>query len=443
MSLYHFIGIGGIGMSALAHILVQRGERVQGSDSATTYITKDLKNAGAEIFTYHNPAHLSNVSYAIYSTAIKPSHPEYAAALQHKIPLLHRSELLAELMKGYLALLVTGTHGKTTTSSLLSHVLESAGWNPAFALGGISLNSHSNGKQGKGQYFVAEADESDGTFLKYPAAGAIITNLEEEHLDYWKTKQGLIEGFRQFAKSVTTYLWWCADDLLLRSLDLKGQSYGEATDADLRITRWQQKEFELSFDVKYKGKEYANLSIPLLGRHNALNGAAVFGFSHDLGIDENAIRKAFSTFKGVKRRMEKKGEKDGAVLYDDYAHHPTEIIATLKGLRQAVGERRVVVVFQPHRYSRLRDCWHEFLKAFEDGDLLFVTDIWSAGEDPIPGLEVGRLIEEIRNQVAFPVHYFSRLDLAKGVVASIKPHDVVITLGAGDVTEVCGEILKQ
>ena len=218
MNSYHFIGIGGIGMSALARILLKRGASVQGSDLASTYVTEGLKKAGVQVFSHHNPSHLPSHCITVYGSAIKPDHPEYAAAIEKQFPLLHRSDLLAHLMQGYQTLLVTGTHGKTTTSCLLAHVLQIAGCEPTFALGGMALNFNSNGDHGKGNYFVAEADESDGTFLKYPSLGAIITNIEEEHLDYWKTKDALIEGFRQFAARVPSLLWWCADDPILSSL---------------------------------------------------------------------------------------------------------------------------------------------------------------------------------------------------------------------------------
>ncbi len=423
-------------MSALARILLQRGASVQGSDPTWSYVTEDLQKAGAKIFTYHSPAHLDAPCTAIYGSAIKPEHPEYSAALENQFPLLHRSDLLAELMEGYQPLLVTGTHGKTTTSCLLTYVLQTAGYDPTFALGGVALNSYSNGEQGKGIYFVAEADESDGTFLKYPATGAIITNIEEDHLDYWKTKEALIEGFRQFAARIPALLWWCADDPILSSLNLQGKSYGESQKADLCITRWCQKGFELDFDIAYARKIYSNIRLSLIGLHNVANGAAVFGMALDLGVPEDAIRKAFATFKGVKRRLEKKGEKNGALFYDDYAHHPTEIVTTLKGLRAAVGEKRIVVVFQPHRYTRVRDCWQEFTKAFTDADVLFITDIWSAGETPIPGFDVARLTREIQ-QSSF---YVPRVSLVQEVAKFIRPHDVVITLGAGDVTEVCNQL---
>jgi UDP-N-acetylmuramate--alanine ligase len=345
-------------------------------------------------------------------------------------------------MEGYRTLLVAGTHGKTTTSCLLTHVLNVAKLKPTFALGGIALNFYSNGDQGEGQYFVAEADESDGTFLKYPSYGAIITNIEEDHLDYWKTAEALIEGFREFAKK-PSLLWWCADDAHLRALTLKGHSYGFSEKADLQIKKWRQDGFKLVFDLSFQGKIFSNIELALIGKHNIANGAAVFGLALELGIEETAIREAFKTFKGVKRRLEKKGEKRAVSFYDDYAHHPTEIKTTLKGIRHSIGERRLIALFQPHRYTRVRDCWKEFMTAFEDADVVLMTDIWSSGEKPIVGITTEKLFQDIKATSPFPVFYYPRSEYSKAIASFLRPHDVVISLGAGDVNEVCDEILQH
>ncbi len=442
MNKYHFIGIGGIGMSALARILLKRGAEVQGSDPVSNYVTEDLKKAGAKVFSHHSSLHLQSPCTAIYGSAIKPEHPEYQAAVRQKFPLLHRSELLADLMRGYQTLLVTGTHGKTTTSCLLTHVLHVAGLQPTFALGGVALNFYSNGEQGEGNYFVAEADESDGSFLRYPAHGAIITNIEEDHLDHWKTGEALIEGFRQFASKVPSLLWWCADDPTVSSLSLQGHSYGFMKHADLQITHWHQDGFKLIFDLAFQGKIYPKVELSLIGKHNVENAAAVFGLCLELGISETGIREAFKTFKGVKRRLESKGEKRAVSFYDDYAHHPTEIVTTLKGIRKAIGEKRLIVAFQPHRYTRVKDFWNDFITAFEEADVVFMTDIWSAGEKTIEGITIEKLYQEISVN-PFPVFYHPRAEFSANIAKYLRPHDVVITLGAGDVTEVCKEILEQ
>lgn len=425
---YHFIGIGGIGMSALARILRGKGADVQGSDPVASYVTDDLEEIGIEIFSMHHEKNVQSASTVIYGSAIKPHHPEYQAATIQEIPLLHRSQLLAQLMIGHDPLLVTGTHGKTTTSALLAHVLMEAGLDPTFALGGIALNSSTNGRVGAGRFFVAEADESDGTFLSYQGLGGIITNIEEDHLDYWKTGAALIEGFKAFAGKISTHLWWCRDDTILTELKLPGKSYGFSPDADLQITRWSQKGWNLSFDLK----NYPQIEIPLLGKHNVLNAVAVFGLCLELGLSETAIRAAFKSFKGVKRRMEHKGENRGVTILDDYAHHPTEIQTTLEGLRTAAGERRIIAVFQPHRYSRFKDCWDGFLEAFESADAVFVTEIYSAGETPIDGITSERFAQELKK----------RVPIINDLQSFLRPHDVVITLGAGDITYLGAEIAQ-
>lgn len=440
---YHFIGIGGIGMSALAKILRQRGAEVQGTDLAHSYITDDLIESGVEVFSYHSAEHIPSACTVIYNTLIQSDHPEYHAAATRQMPLLHRSDLLAELMRGYRTLLVTGTHGKTTTSCLLAHVMQVAGQQPSYALGGVALNFESNGAHGEGNYFVAEADESDGTFLKYHGYGAIITNIEEDHLSYWKTKDALIEGFRLFANQVDGYLWWNRDDPILTALELKGKSFGFGPHADLKIDHWRQEGWKIVFAITYRGKTYSDLEIPLLGKHNVYNAVAVLGLALDLGVDIDLIRRGFQTFKGVKRRMEKKGEKRGVQFFDDYAHHPTEIATTLRGVRQAIGEKRLIAVFQPHRYTRLTDCWNGFLECFNGADGVIVTDVYGSGEKPIPNITAGRFCEELKAKVDFPVVYAARDRVIDQLIQWVRPHDVVITLGAGDITYVGHEAAQQ
>lgn len=440
MSKYHFIGIGGIGMSALARILRGRGASVQGSDTSSSYVTEGLEKMGIEIFPAHDEKYVQTASTVIYGSAIKPSHPEFLAAKAQNLPLLHRSHLLAELMKGHDALLVAGTHGKTTTSSLLAHVLIEAHLDPSFAIGGIALNSFSNGYSGKGRFFVAEADESDGSFLNYPGMGGIITNIEEDHLDYWKNRGALIQAYKTFATQITSHLWWCYDDPILCQLGLPGKSYGFSSGAYLQITSWEQRGWKIIFDLKVDEKTYQNIELPLVGRHNILNGAAVFGLSLELGLTEKHIRDGFKSFKGVKRRMEHKGENRGVTLLDDYAHHPTEVDTTLKGLQKAVKEKRVIAVFQPHRYTRFKECWSDFLHAFEAADVVFMTDIYGAGETPIEGIDAERWVADFKNTHPTPIQFVPRSELLQQLGDFVRPHDVVITLGAGDITNLGKEL---
>ncbi len=439
---YHFIGIGGIGMSALARILRSRGAHVQGTDLVMSYVTEGLKKTGTDVFDSHDASYLQKATTVVYGTEIKPHHPEYEAAVSQGIPLLHRSELLAELMKGSRPLLIAGTHGKTSTSALLAHVLYQAELDPTFAIGGIALNYSTNGRLGKGSFFVAEADESDGTFLRYQGFGAIITNIEEEHLDFWKSRDALIQGFKTFASQISNHLWWCQDDPLLKGLNLPGKSYGFSPAADVQIARWKQEGWHLIFDLRWEGKDYLNIHLPLLGEHNVLNGAAVFALALQLGISEEVIRSALQTFQGVKRRMEKKGENRGVAIFDDYAHHPTEIKTTLEGLRKAACERRVIAVFQPHRFSRLKHCWDDFLKAFDAADVVFVSDVHGAWEKPIENITGKRFSEALKNTLPIPVVYAPRHELLHALGDYVRPHEIVVTLGAGDVTALGSELLS-
>lgn len=440
---YHFIGIGGIGMSALARILLQRGCDVTGSDQSPSSLTEQLQKDGAHICIGHCSSNLLDPEVVVYSTAVNEKNPEVRAANEKKVPFLHRSELLKQLMEGYQPLLVTGTHGKTTTSSLLAHVLTMVGLNPAYAVGGIVRSLGSNGAYGTGPYFVAEADESDGSFLRYQPFGAIITNCDNDHLDFWKTEEAIMQGFREFANSVISeqHLLWGGDDEKLRSLNLKGMSYGFDESNDLHIASFQQVGWKITFDIRFKQKKFNEIEIPLIGGHNVLNAAAVFGLGICLEIPESSLREAFKTFKGVDRRVEKKGEVKGISFYDDYAHHPTEIYATLRAIKHAVGKQRLVVVFQPHRYSRTRDCMAEFGKAFDHADTIILTDIYSAGEKPIDGVDVESLYDKIQESAPTDLRYVSRKELPAYLSSMLKEKDILVTLGAGDITKLSSEVI--
>ncbi|MGR3973376.1 MAG: UDP-N-acetylmuramate--L-alanine ligase [Candidatus Rhabdochlamydia sp.] len=440
MNKYHLIGIGGIGMSALARIAHERGHFVQGSECQKTPLSQQLSQEGVQVHYTSCHGCLSSDMQVVFSSAISQTHIEYQEAINLKLPLLHRSDLLQHLMQESVALLIAGTHGKTSTASLLTHVLQQAGWDPTYALGGILLSSGRNGHQGTGSFFVAEADESDGTFCKYSGFAAIITNIEEEHTTFWTQFDDLVKGFLQFASQISDHLLWCHDDPVLRSLNLKGISYGFSLDADIQITRSVQKGWYLEFDLKIQGKQYLAISLPLIGKHHVLNGAAVFGLALLLGMDEEVIRKGFNQFKGVKRRMEKKGENQGVMIFDDYAHHPTEIKTTLQGLKIAVEEKRIVAIFEPHRFSRLKHAWNEFLEAFDRVDHLFVTDVEAAGESFLEGIN-GSLFAQALEQKGVSTEFVKREDLLSRVGSYLRPHDVCITLGAGSITYLSDQLL--
>lgn len=434
---YHFIGLGGIGMSALARILLQRGSAVKGSDLRSNAVLLELEKEGAKVHIGHSKESLQGDETVVYSTDIKEDNVEWILAKEKKLPMLHRSDLLSELMKGKKSLLVSGTHGKTTTTALLAAVLLESGLDPSFVIGGLIRSLNTNGRSGSGEHFIAEADESDGSFLKTLSFAAILTNLENDHLDYWGSTRDLDLAFQQFIDQ-TEHLFWCRDDERLSRLETKGTSYGFSPKADLRLSNFRQTKGGVLFDLN----GYADIELALLGKHNALNGAAVFGLALTLNIPEEAIRKAFKEFSGTVRRLEFKGEKHKVRVYDDYGHHPNEIRATIKALRDHVHERRLVVVFQPHRYSRVRDLFDLFTDCFNDADLVFMTDIYSAGESPIPGITSAALYAKMREKLGSKVQFFPRTHLESGVASGLKPLDVVLTLGAGDVTHAGEPILN-
>lgn len=426
----HFLGIGGIGMSALAHILLGKGEGVSGSDDKKSEVLTALQKKGATIHEDHDA-----VSTVVYSSAIRKDHPVLQKALKEKCPIYHRSQFLSRLMEGKKPLLITGTHGKTSTSALLSWVLIHACLSPSYAVGGILTNTSQNGGYGNGPYFVAEADESDGSFLNYQGFGGIITNLESEHLDFWQTEKRLFEGFKEFASRLATF-FWCIDDPGLSSLNLKGQSYGFSKEADWQLFDFIQKGMILSFSVSHQGQVFEDIKIPLVGKHQALNALAVWALALELGVPEEKIREAFKTFKGVFRRLEKKGEARGATVYDDYAHHPTEIEALLTALKKTTHEKRLIAIFQPHRYTRTQMCFDLFSKAFQAADLVYITEVYSACEKPIPGISGETLAESIPGAL-----FVNEENLLKTLEKVIQKGDIVVTLGAGSITTLGPKLL--
>ncbi len=429
---FHFLGVGGIGMSALAHILLEKGIPISGSDINDISSLEKLGVKRSET--------LPKQGTIVYSSAIKENHPSLILAKKNNLPILHRSELIKVLLEGKKGLLVTGTHGKTSTSALLTWVLYSAGENPTFAVGGILKNLQKNGGYGTGEYFTLEADEGDGSFLRYEGEGAIITNIEKEHLDYWKTEKKLIEGFQTFCSRIKNkrLLFWCIDDPLLAKLKPPGISYGNK--GSLKLLSTLQKGKETIFSAEFKGKIYTDINLPLMGEKLALNALAVFGMALKLGIQEKEIRKAFLTFQGVKRRQEKIGVINRITIYDDYAHHPTEIKALLKGLKKGLGKGRLIALFQPHRYSRTKELLSEFKRAFESADLTIITSIYPAGEMPIPGINGKRLFKEIQGGDAL---YLEKEKLLSYLPKMLLPGDILVTIGAGDITKVGPAILQE
>ncbi len=437
---YHFIGIGGVGMSALARILREKGHEVTGSDIAKSYVTKGLEEIGIQIFYKQVKENISKDQIVIYSTAIKPSNPEWLVAKENVK--MHRSELLEKLMTEKKALLVVGAHGKTTTTSLLSYIFETAKCDPSFVIGGFSesLNNR-NGRCGGGDYFIAEGDESDGSFLRANPEGAIITNVDFDHLDFWKSKRALLEAYQKFIKKIKRkeLLFYFHEDPFLTLWKTEGVSYGFDAKADLRATNLRYSKGKQFFTIDFHGITFLDVELNLLGKHNVLNGLACFGMAYSLGIEEDAIRLALAAFRGVKRRLEWKGNLNGAYIYDDYAHHPEEIEATLAALRQAFKDQKRIAVFQPHRYTRLKDFMSQFAnaKVWKDSDELIVTDIFSAGEEKIEGVTIEIFLKRLDKKFT----YVPRDKLTDFLRSKIEPNDLIVTLGAGDITKVSAELV--
>lgn len=433
---FHLIGAGGIGMSALGQILLQMGASVSGSDLHDSGRLKHLKQMGAQIQVGHDPALITSQACVVYSSDIGEDNPELIRSRELGCRLLHRSDLLRELMTPYRSLLVTGTHGKTTVTSLLVWLLLKTGRQPAFAMGGVMRGVEYHGQYGLGEYFVAEADESDGSFLKYNPFGAIVTNVEWEHLEYYHSLEAMQACFLQFIGNVSSlaHLIWCGDDPWLTQAGLQGLSYGLSPTCQLRATQVRPKGFRTSFIVELEGDQVAQIDLPLVGDHNVVNALAVIGMGSRLGIEWTEIEQAMVSFPGVHQRLEHKGEVGGVMIYDDYAHHPTEVRVTLAGMRRALGSRRIVVVIQPHRYQRWKGLLDEFCRAFTDADRLFITDVYGKRESPLLGIDGPSLAHRLG------AIYLPRLSLVDHLLPYLKRQDGVIFMGAGDLSTAAAEL---
>ena len=434
---YHFIGVAGIGMSGLAKLLCQQGYSVSGSDQSEKAILEDLRKYRAQTTIAYDPKLLKKASHVVYSSAIKSNHPELLEAKKNHCQILHRSELLAKISKDYVSLAIAGSHGKTSSSSLLSSVFLHAGKNPSFALGGILKNEQTNASLGEGKYFILEADESDGSLINYFPDAAIITNIDSEHLDHYGSKEKLFSYFEQFIEQVKNhdYLFVCSDDPFLKNCP--GISYGFNNAADLKVFYYTQKGLKSSFSFHFEGHDFHNVDLNLVGKHNILNAAAVFGLSIKFGLNERSIRQALKNFQGVKRRADLIESINGISLIDDYAHHPSEIKTTLQGFRAAFPKRRLLVAFEPHRYTRTRDLMEEFHSVFEDADTLLLTDICPAGQKPIPGIDSELLLNKIQTKNKF---YIPKTSLKEEVLKKIQRNDVFISMGAGSIASLNEEI---
>jgi UDP-N-acetylmuramate--alanine ligase len=443
----HFVGIGGIGMSGIAEVLHTLGYQVQGSDIAEGYNITRLRNAGIPVSIGHDAANLGAAQVVVVSTAVKRDNPEVAAARARLVPVVRRAEMLAELMRLKWAVAIGGTHGKTTTTSLVAAVLEAAKLDPTVINGGIINAYGTNTRMGKGDWMVVEADESDGSFLKLPAVCAVVTNMDPEHLDHWGTAEAMKEGYAQFVGNIPFYGFavLCIDHpevqaMIPRLSDRRLITYGFSPQADVRAERVITDRMGATFEVVVqdratgRGRSMKPMRLPMLGQHNVQNALAAIAVGVEMDIDEQTIRTALAGFKGVKRRFTRVGEMGGITIIDDYGHHPVEIAAVLKAARQA-GARDVVAVVQPHRYSRLQSLFQDFCTCMNDAGTVIVADVYAAGEAPIEGASKDSLVEGLRARGHRSVVPLPGPDsLAEMVHAIAKPGDYVVCLGAGNIT---------
>ena len=442
----HFIGIGGIGMSGIAEIMLKTGYTVQGSDARASANTERLEKLGIKVFIGHDPAHVDGASAIVYSTAVKADNPEMVAGRAHRLPLVHRGEMLAELTRQQFSVAIGGTHGKTTTTSMVAALLDAGGLDPTVVNGGIINAYGTNAKVGEGEWIVVEADESDGTFLKLKSTCAIVTNIDPEHLDHYGDFDAVRKAFKDFVEGIPFYGFAavCTDHPEVQAMAAKVENrrvipYGINPQAEVRAEKISMGPDGSRFDVVFAPHEgettwLHDLHLPMAGHHNVMNATAAIAVARELGVTDAAIRKGLTEFGGVGRRFTTVGVAGGIRVIDDYGHHPVEISSVLKAAR-AVTSGRVIAVVQPHRYSRLRDLFQEFCSCFNDADVVIVSDVYTAGEQPIAGADRDALVEGLKrfgHRRALPLS--SPADLARLVGDEAKSGDLVVCLGAGDIT---------
>jgi UDP-N-acetylmuramate--alanine ligase len=442
----HFVGIGGIGMSGIAEVLHTLGYAVQGSDIADSANVLRLRAQGIKIAIGHDAANLGDAQVVVVSTAVRPDNPEVVTARQRLIPVVRRAEMLAELMRLRWSIAVGGTHGKTTTTSLVAAVLEAARLDPTVINGGIIEAYGSNTRLGAGDWMVVEADESDGSFLRLPSTIAVVTNMDPEHLDHWGTAEAMTAGYDQFVSNIPFYGFavLCIDhpavQAMIPRIDRRIVTYGFSPQADLRVEKLKMDKLGATFDVavtdrfRGRGRTMGPFRLGMLGQHNVQNALAAVAVGFEMEIDDHTLRSAFASFRGVKRRFTKTGEIGGITIIDDYGHHPVEIAAVLKAARQA-GARDVIAIVQPHRYSRLASLFTEFCTCMNDAGTVIIADVYAAGEAPLPNIDRDALVDGLRASghrsvvpLTAPAH------LAEMVHAIAKSGDFVICLGAGNIT---------
>ena len=444
----HFVGIGGIGMSGIAEILHNQGYKVHGSDSAESGNVQRLRAMGIDVKVGQSADNLGDAAVVVISSAIKPGNPELAAARTRGLPVVWRAEMLAEIMRFKNAVAIAGTHGKTTTTTLVAALLDAANYDPTVINGGIINAYGTNARLGDGEWMVVEADESDGTFVKLPADVAIVTNIDPEHLDHYKSFDNVKRGFLTFIENVPFYGFavMCTDHPVVQEMvglvrDRRVITYGRNPQADVRLMDLEVRDGASHFAVEIRDRirmthlRIEGLTLPMPGEHNALNATAAIAVADQLKIPAEAIRKGLGSFSGVKRRFTKTGTVGGVTVIDDYGHHPVEISAVLKAARQST-RRDVIAVVQPHRYSRLHDLFNDFATAFNDADTVIVAPVYAAGEQPIEGVTHEELVHRLKARGHRDARVIDRPDMLAPLLASrVADGDYVVMLGAGNITQ--------
>jgi UDP-N-acetylmuramate--alanine ligase len=444
----HFVGIGGIGMSGIAEVLANLGYRVCGSDMTENANVKRLRDMGISVIVGHDAKNVNGATVVVVSSAVKRDNPELVAARAKRLPVVRRAEMLAELMRLKSCVAIAGTHGKTTTTSLVAALLDAGNLDPTVINGGIINAYGTNARVGGGTWMVVEADESDGTFLKLPADIAIVTNIDPEHLDHFGTFDKVKEAFEAFVSNLPFYGFavMCIDHPVVQELvgkieDRRVITYGVNPQADARLVDQRLEGGATRFGVLVRshngGKvhQIKDLTLPMPGHHNALNATAAVAVAHELGVPDERIRKALASFGGVKRRFTRTGEWNGVAVFDDYGHHPVEIAAVLDGAR-AAAKGRVIAIVQPHRFTRLRDLFEQFCSCFNHADHVIVANVYPAGETPIPGIDRDALVQGMRAHGHRNVLPLDSPDQLAGIVKGlVRPGDYVVFLGAGSITQ--------
>ena len=438
-------------MSGIAEVLLNLGYSVSGSDIRRTEVTDNLSNLGGKIFLGHSPQNVEGADVVVFSSAVKGDNPEIAEAREKTIPVIPRAEMLAELMRLKYGIAIAGAHGKTTTTNMIGSILTRGGLDPTVVIGGrLNIWGGSNARLGNGDFLVAEADESDGSFLALSPSMAVVTNIDYEHINFYHSMDNLRKTFVDFINRIPFYgrAIICVDDKevqgLIPKLTKSYLTYGLNPQSDIRASEISKQGLNTSFVVTFKNRLVGRVTICIPGDHNVLNALAAVGVGLELDLDFECIREGLKDLGGLKRRFEIKDERDGILFLDDYGHHPTEIVATLSAAKECWPDRRLVVVFQPHRYTRTRDLYDKFVTSFNQADLLIISTLYGAGEEPIPGVDSRSLYQGIRDHGHRGVHFCpNKEDIISLLLDEMRPGDLVLTLGAGDIHVVGTELLKR